>query len=922
GFRIEPGEVEAVLAAHPAVARAVVLARPAAGGGKRLLGWVVPEPGAPAEPDLLAYLAARLPAHMVPDAVTVLGELPLTANGKVDRRALPDPEIEAGAGEPPATPSEELLAELWSELLGVPAVARDDEFFELGGHSLLATRLVSRLRDAAGVDLPLRAVFDSPSLEALGRALDAARGEADEPVVPVTGDGPRPLSFAQQRLWFLDRLEPGDTAYNMPAALHLRGELEAGLLARVFAEIVRRHEVLRTRFTEGSALAEGPVQLVEPPAAVPLPVIDLRRLGQDAAAKARRLAVAEAGRPFDLEHGPVLRTALLRLAPAEHLLLLDLHHIVSDGWSMGVLMGEVAALYGAFAEGRRSPLPELSVQYADYARWQRRRLPPERIEAELEVWRRRLAGAPELLELPTDRPRPGLRSHRGSSVPVRLGRATSAALEALAGRLGATPFMVLSAAFAALLGRAAGQREVVVGSPVAGRPRRELEPLVGFFVNTLPLRVELGGGPSFAELVVRQRAVALEAFAHAEIPFERLVEELAPRRLAGVTPLYQVVFALQNAPGGELELPGLVLEPWAPPSRSAKFDLTLSLSRGEDGFAGSLELDLDLFDRTTVRRLAHGFELLLAGAVATPERPVAELSVMAAAERHQVLVEWRGTETSYPRQAALPELFARAVARAPASPALAAPGKGGETGSYGALASESRRLARRLVAAGVRRGDRVAVLLDREPRLVAVLLGILEAGAAYVPLDPAYPAERLRLLLDDCSATVLVTAGGLAGDLLAGATSGLPTVLDLDTEAAAVAALDDAPLGLSLDPLDLAYVLYTSGSTGRPKGVAVPHRAVTRLVLEARWAELSAAETFLLLAPVSFDASTLEIWGALLHGAKLVLYPERVPTLGGLSAVLREQAVSVLWLTAGLFHLVVDEALDALAGVRQVLAGG
>ncbi|MDY7092837.1 MAG: amino acid adenylation domain-containing protein [Acidobacteriota bacterium] len=934
GFRIEAGEVETRLEELPEVAEAVVLGRDDGAGGQRLVAWVGAAEGAtPDAAELRRHLAAALPEYMVPSAIVVLDALPLTANGKVDRKALPDPEMSAGEGVAPRTATEEILAGLFSEVLGTAEVGVTDDFFQLGGHSLLATRLAGRIRDAFEAEVGVQAIFEDPTVEGLAGRLAGLAGSAEaEPVLPKQregtepGEGPEPLSFAQQRLWFLDRLDPGSTAYNMPAVLHCRGALDPAVLARVFTEIMRRHEILRTRFQDQ---AEGPVQVVAAPAPVPLPVVDLRNLPESAVREeGYRLAAREAAQPFDLERGPVLRTRLVRLGKDDHLLLLDLHHIVSDGWSMGVLMGELTALYQAFAGGDASllpVLPELPVQYADYARWQRRRLTEERLTAELEIWRRRLAGAPEVLELPTDRPRPSVPSYRGASVPVRLGAEASERLEELSRALGATPFMLLLAAFQALLGRWSGQDQVVVGSPVAGRPRRELEGLVGFFVNTLPLRLDLAGDPSFTALVQRLRPVALEAYAHGEIPFERLVEELAPRRQSGVPPLFQVVFALQNAPGGEIELPGLTLEPWAPPARTAKFDLTLSLSRHPQGFAGSLELDRDLFDRTTARRLAASLEAVLAAVAATPELPLSRWPWSSAAQRHQLLVEWRGIETGYPRESSLPELFGQTVSRCADVPALVPVDASADPWSYGRLATWSRRLARYLRQLGLRRGDRVAVLLDREPRLVGSLLAILEAGGAYVPLDPALPESRLRLLIEDSGAAILITAGELPGALsqeLAEKLPHLPTMVDVEASGELLEELDDAPLGLPLDASDLAYIIYTSGSTGRPKGVAVPHRAVARLVLEAGWARLAADQTFLLLAPVSFDASTLEIWGALLHGAPLVLFEERVPSVVSLKEALGRHRVSFLWLTTGLFNMVMDEDPAALAEVGQVLTGG
>ncbi|HLL47781.1 MAG TPA: condensation domain-containing protein, partial [Longimicrobiaceae bacterium] len=567
GFRIEPGEIEAALRKHPGVQDAVVTVREDAPGERRLVAYVAPAAGAHGEPaaaELREHLRESLPEYMVPAAFVTLPALPLTPNGKLDRRALPRPEN--GSGEvyvAPRTATEEVLAGIWAEVLGIGRVGVEEGFFELGGHSLLATRVVSRVREALGVEVPLRTLFEAPTVAALAGRIEVLRSESTSPAPPLVGvprEGPLPLSFAQQRLWVVDQLQPGSAAYNMPSALRLRGALDVGALRASLDELVRRHETLRTTFAESGGV---PVQVVHPPARVPLPALDLEALpGPTRDPEAMRLAGAEASRPFDLARGPLLRGTLIRLAGDDHVLCFNLHHIVSDGWSMQVLVREVSALYAAFSRGEAPRLPELPVQYADFAVWQRAWLSGETLEAQIGYWREHLAGAPPLLEVSTDRPRTFGQSPRAESHAFALPAQLSHGLRERSRREGTTLFMTVLAGWQALLGRYAGQEDVVVGSPIAGRNRRETEGLIGFFVNMLALRADLSADPSWAELLRRVRKATLGAYDHQELPFERLVEELNVERSLTHTPLFQAIFALNQAggDGDRLELGELALE--------------------------------------------------------------------------------------------------------------------------------------------------------------------------------------------------------------------------------------------------------------------------------------------------------------------------------------------------------------------------
>jgi len=897
GFRIELGEVEAVLGRHPAVRDAAVLALADAAGGPRLVAYVVLEGDGGA---LRGFLRERLPEYMVPATIVELEEMPLTPNRKVDRAALArqtPAAVSAAAFVAPRTAVEEVLAGIWAEVLGardVPRIGADDDFFDIGGHSLLATRVLARVRDAFGVELPVHRLFAAPRLSELAAAVEEARRSTPRPAAPrlarVEREGPMPLSFAQQRLWFLAQLEPDNPEYNMPMALAVGGHLEVAALRRALDALARRHETLRTRFAE----VEGsPVQIVDAEPAVRLLTVDLRRLpAQRREAETARLTAAEARRPFDLARGPLFRVHLLALGTGEHVLLFNQHHVVSDGWSAGIFVREMGAFYQAFAAGRDPGLAELPVQYADFACWQRQWLRGEVLESQLAYWRRQLAGLPAALDLPTDRPRPAVRAARGAQRPVALPPDLARSLETLSREHGATLFMTLLAAFATLLHRYSGQRDLAVGSPIAGRRWAEVEGLIGFFVNTLVLRADLAGDPPFRELLGRVRETALAAYAHQDVPFEQLVEELEPRRDRGRTPLFQVALALQNAPVAPLELPELTLSPLPADSGTAKFDLTLSLTPELESF---VEYDTDLWDATTVDRLAAHLRVLLEAAAACPLAPISTLGLTSPAERHQLLTEWNDTESGYPRDACVHDVFAGQARRRPDAVALVC---GAAALTYRELDRRADALAHDLRRRGVGPETLVPLVMERCPELVIGILGVLKAGAAYLPLDPSYPRRRLELLI---------------------AESRSPVVLDRET-VGHERTNDDS--GVTSRPEGLCYVMYTSGTTGVPKGVAVPHRAVLRLVREAGFADLGERQTFLQLASVSFDAATLEIWGPLANGGKLVLFDGRAPSLEELAACLVRERVTTLWLTAGLFHQMVEANLAGLAPLHQLLTGG
>ncbi|MEO5728989.1 MAG: condensation domain-containing protein, partial [Byssovorax sp.] len=746
GFRIELGEIEAVLAQHPGVSAAVVVARDDR-GEKRLVAYVVA--GDLPVSDLRAHLRHALPETMVPSVIVRLAAIPLTPSGKIDHRALPAPDL---SSEPrsyvePRGPVEPGLAAIFREVLHVAAVSGHDSFFDLGGHSLLATQVVARVRASFGVDLPLRALFEAPTPAALALRVEAALREDAGTVAPALGrvarEGAAALSFAQERLWFLDQLEPGSPSYVVPLAMRLEGPLDAAALARAVAALVARHEVLRTTFT---SLDGRPAAILHDHVETPLPVTSLAAIPASSREAALRDAVAaEAQRPFDLAAGPVLRARLFALDVDDHLLLLTMHHIVSDGWTLGILNRELAAFHDAFAAGRAPSLPDLPIQYADYAAWQRRWLTDDVLTPELAYWTARLAGAPRALAIPTDRPRPPLPSHRGDHRLFNLSEATSVALTELARREGVTLFMLLLAAFGVLLARTTGEADIVVGTPVAGRTQAETEGLIGFFINTLVLRTEVEGDLSFQALLGRVRETCLGAYAHQDMPFERLVQGLEPERDKSRSPLFQVLFTLQNAPREAMALAGLTLRRQAVESRSAKFDLSLTLAETSGRIGGALEFATDLFDGATIERMLSHLEVLLEGIVADPGARVADLPLLPESER-RTLLGWNDAGATFPVETTLHQLFELQADRTPDAVAVTFEG---QSLSYRELDQRTNHLAHHLLQHGVGKDVLVGLAVRRSLDMVIDILGILKAGGAYLPLDPEYPRDRLAFMIED-----------------------------------------------------------------------------------------------------------------------------------------------------------------------------
>ncbi|EPJ7929640.1 amino acid adenylation domain-containing protein [Serratia marcescens] len=909
GFRIECGEIEAALATHPAVREAVVDAR-AVGDDKRLVAWVVPAADVAEETlagALRQHVSAALPDYMVPSAWVVVAALPLSPNGKLDRRALPEPQgaQSQAAYEAPQGEHETLLAAIWRELLNVERVGRHDNFFELGGHSLLAVRLTNRLQQMEW-QLPLQVLFANPTLLALAQQLRRT-DEALPPIEAMPRGAALPLSFAQQRLWFLTQLEGLSETYHIPLALSLRGELDLPAWRQSLDALYARHEALRSRFVT----VEGQPQAhILPADALPLTVHDLRGR-QDAQSQARQLAQRLTEAPFDLTQGPLVRAALIRLADEEHLFLLTCHHIISDGWSTGILLRDLGALYGALRRGDADPLPPLTLQYADYAAWQRRYLTPERLAAQAQYWRETLSDAPALLTLPTDRPRPTVQSFSGGEVPIAIDAELTQALRQFSRQHGGTLFMTVLAAWSLVLARMAGQQELVIGTPEANRGRLETESLVGFFVSTLALRIDLRDDPDLPTLIARIRHAVLAARENRELPFEQVVELVNPPRHLGYTPLFQVMLAWQDGSVRDISLPGLQAESAELGYQIAKYDLTLDLAERDEQISGTLNFATALFDRTTAERYGVYLVQVLRAMATNATQPASHLDLLPAAERELLLYGWNRTAEVYPAQSCAHVLFEQWAQRTPDAVAVV---NDRDSLSYAQLNAHANQLAHQLIAQGVRPGDRVATSLERSVSLVIAQLAILKAGGAYVPLDPHLPVARQAWIIGDSGASLILCDRDIDREI-----AGEIACLRIDrlrqnpTHDPAVPRAGDAP----------AYIMYTSGSTGTPKGVMVTHQGILRLAINNRFASFERGDRFAFAANPAFDASTLEMWGALLNGASLaIIAPEVLTEAEALAAALVRQGINVLFLTTSLFNQYAHSIAATLAQLKYLLSGG
>ncbi|NPE50869.1 amino acid adenylation domain-containing protein, partial [Dickeya dadantii] len=919
GFRIEPGEVESVLQDCAGVREAVVIAQHTATGDHRLVAYYTLSDEALTVEALKQALAQRLPVHMVPSAYVRLEQIPLTPNGKVDRKALPAPDDSAFVRtgyEAPQGETEQALAAIWQDLLGIERVGRQDHFFELGGHSLLAVRLVSHIRSALHRELPLAWLFAHPTLHALAAVLQDAAPQTLSAITPLPDDVTPPLSLAQQRLWFLTQLDPAaSAAYVIQGAVQLQGTLNVSALTQALDRIMARHAPLRTRF---EAVQGDAVQVIEPAGLRPFPLAVMTVAPGDDLPPFTPV--------FDLRTGPLVQGQLLHVDAQAHLLRLALHHIIADGWSVSLFINELSTLYAAFNAGQPDPLPPLRLRYGDYAAWQRQHLQGEVLQRQQQYWVSHLSGAPDCLTLPADHPRPPTQRYDGATLTFTLERDLTDALYALSRRHDSTLFMTLLVAWAALLGRLAGQDDVVIGTPVAGRTRTELEGLMGMFVNTQPLRIDLSGQADTATLLARVRETVIAAQAYQDIPFEQIVEAVAPARSLAHSPLFQVTFSVQNTPSATLALDGLTLTPLTPDGNTAQFDLSLGITESDAGLNGQLNYATALFETHTIRRFLAYWQTLLRGMVADTHQPVAQITLLSDAERQQVLYGFNDTAADFPADICIHQCFEQQAARQPDAVAVVFEN---ESLSYGELNRRANRLAHWLTEWGVRPDNRVAMALERSPELIVALLATLKAGGAYVPLDPGYPTERLQYMLADSAPVVLITTTALNTRIAADC----PVIeLDNPTPPWATCPTDNiAPATRGLTPRHLAYVIYTSGSTGQPKGVMIEHRSLMNyLYWSLQTYPNTASDRIPMNSSIGFDATITSVFVPILAGKTLYIIDSQDEIASLYRALVSGEPFGFIKLTPsyldGLSRLLISDPngvdIASLPGLQQFILGG
>jgi len=922
GFRIELGEIESVLAQHASVRQCLVVPREDEPGQKRLAAYLVAEPGAaPREEDVRNHLKQSLPDFMIPSAFVVLDAFPLTPNGKIDRKALPIPEYahQTATYVAPRNSVEEQIADIWAKVLRIRQVGATDDFFALGGHSLLATQVVSRIRQSLKVEVPLRALFEAPTVAQLAQRVEALGGKetASIPAIrPAARESNLPLSFAQQRLWFLNELEPDNPLYNIPIAVAMSGELSFDALERSLNAIVRRHEVLRTTFRLEN---NQPVQVIAPELKLTVEVFDLTSVpATEQQGVVSRMAIEGASAIFNLRTGPLFRAAVLRLNQRDHVLLLNMHHIVSDGWSLWQFVKELAELYAAFVQGTQPSLEDLGIQYADYGVWQRQWMQGRVLDQHLEYWKKQLAGAPGVLELPADRIRPAVQTYRGATETALFPTDLLAELREISAAEGATLFMTLLAAYQTLIFRYTGQDDVVVGTPIANRTRAEIEDLIGFFVNALVMRTDLSGDPPFREVVGRVRSVALGAYAHQDLPFEKLVEVLQPERDLTRTPLFQVWFALQNAPRSEFKLPGLDLRTMAVHNGTSKFDLGLFVVEKPEGLSCMVEYSTDLFDAVTIRRFLGHFRTLLEGIAASPDMHVSDLPWLTEDERHQIIEHWNDTRMQYSRDLCLHQIIEQQAQKTPDAPALIFES---EKLTYRELNERANQLAHRLRRLQVGPDILVGVCAERSVEMVVALLGTLKAGGAYVPLDPDYPLERLTNVLEDAAPAAVLTQERLLEIL---PKNDIP-VLCLDRD---WGKLSDEPRtnpDCITSGKDQAYAIFTSGSTGKPKGVPNVHEGIVNRLLWMQHAYgLDGTDRVMQKTPYSFDVSVWEFFWPLMTGASLVIaIPEGHKDPNYLVELIQRQQITTMHFVPSMLRMFLEaEGVEKCTSLRRVICSG
>lgn len=922
GYRIELGEIQSVIEQHPDVNETVVVSHENKHRERQLVAYIVLKNSIVMD-QIQSYLKKKLPDYMVPTAYVTLDKMPLNSNGKVDRRALPEPNLNRRINKKyvaPRNQTEKKILKIWCDVLQLKRIGIHDNFFEIGGHSLRATQVSLHLEDSFGIDVPINTLFNFDTIAELASFVDeevsrhAGQSKMIKQIKKIPEDSTPPLSFAQQRLWFMDQWGANKGTYNIPLAFHLKGKIDTVALEKTFNEIIRRHESLRTIFIQDNKQI---IQVIDSKFDFELPVIDFTsHLEKDHDKLVKEWIDKEMNYEFQLEDGPLFYSKLLRLSDDDYILFINMHHIISDAWSINILINEISSLYKSFLTKKENELPTLPIQYKDFAVAQINSSKNKNFKQQMRYWKGKLEGELSVLQLPTDHPRPAQQTYRGNTYHFEIPKKVTQKLKQLSNEEGATLYMTLLSVFKTLLYRYSGQSDVIVGTPIAGRMYKDVEQLIGFFVNTLVLRTDLDGQPTFRELIQRIKEVTLEAYENQDVPFEKLVEEIQPDRNQSHSPLFQVMFVLQNALENKLELQGLQTKEMDLDYETSKYDLTFEIKEEHSqGLKVSIEYNVDLFENETIKRFAKHFQQLLQSATLDPDKPIDLMNYLSEEERRQILVRFNETPDEYPSDKTINDLFLKQVHRTPNKIALVSDKS---EWTYRELNDRANQLAHYLQKQGLNPGEMVGISLDRSVDLIIGIIGIIKAGGVYVPLDSSYPVERIQYMVNETRLNILITQRNLIKNFEQ--TNVKILILSEETSSIMTESKENPMTHISKE--NLAYVNFTSGSTGKPKGVMVPHRAVVRLVTEPNYVQLSEEEVLLQLAPISFDAATFEIWGSLLNGAKLVLYPSNSIELEELGDIIQSNQVSTLWLTAGLFHQMVDLRLHDLKGIRQLLAGG
>ena len=914
GFRIECGEIENALLQHENIKESLVVPYKEEGKENILVAYIVLRntENCPGSSDLRETLKKQLPDYMIPSFFINLDSIPLTPNGKIDRRALPKPDKALGGSKEyvaPQNETEEKLVKIWSEILKVEKIGIYDNFFELGGHSLLATQVISRIREIFKTEIPVKAIFESPIIEKLGKILSQFSEAIAPEILPVSREANLPLSYAQERLWFLDQLEPDSAGYNIPGALRISGELNVSILEQSFTHIIERHENLRTVFkTENGK----PVQIIREAEYFHIPVTDLSN-ETDKENKAKQMALSEATTPFNLSQGPLLRAKLIKLSENEHILIINMHHIISDGWSIGILIRELGQVMNSLIKGKQPELQPLSVQYADFSVWQKQWMEAGELERQLSYWKEQLQEAPDLLHLPADYTRPPVQTYNGSTINFSIPENLTTKINNISRKHGCTTFMTLLSAFNVILHKLTGENDICVGSPIANRNRKEIEGLIGFFVNTLVLRTKIEEKKSFADLLNQVKQTTLLSYDHQDTPFEKLVEAIYPERDMSYSPLFQVMMVLQNNPAAAIDLGDVEIAPFEIESKTAKFDLTLNLEEADNILKGNIEYNTDLFKPDTISRIIKYYLKVLETITENNEIKISDIELIDEEEKHKLLVEWNNTKVDYPQDKCIHQLFEEQVAKTPDNIAVIFEDK---QLTYRELNEKSNKLAHTLRNKGVKPDSIVAIIAEKSIEMIVAILGVLKAGGAYVPIDPEYPKSRIEFMLKDTGAKLLLTQKYIGENIQYDIEK-----INLDDEKI-YEGKSDNPENIN-QSRDLMYVMYTSGSTGSPKGVLIEHINAVRLIKNTDFITINETDRILQTGNIVFDATTFEFWGALLNAAGLCIVRNTdILDVKNLGKSLKKFNITVLWLTSPLFNQISEEDERIFADLRYLLVGG